>query len=78
MKVYCTCGNLQYEITYYTVKVVLFWTPDEHCTNIGKGKEQESSASNLLKATIKQSPLPGNDDPIVEGCKFNRFCLIVV
>jgi hypothetical protein len=29
MKDYCTCGNLQYEITYYTVTLVLFWTPDD-------------------------------------------------
>jgi hypothetical protein len=33
MKVYCTCGNLQYQVTYYTVTVVLFWTPDDHPDN---------------------------------------------
>jgi hypothetical protein len=28
MIVYCTCPNLQYELTYYTVTVVFFWPPD--------------------------------------------------
>jgi hypothetical protein len=49
----------------------------QHCTKTGKGR-QKSLALIMLKATIKQFPFSGNDDPTIERCKFSRICLIVV